>query len=57
MTLVRGQGLAKFIPHTVQDQGLVSYAYTNEGIISDVWYHDIVYFLLQDSCPDGMNGS
>ena len=57
MKLVRGQGLAKFISHTKQDQGLVLYAYTNESVISDFQYQDIVYFLLQDRCPNGMNGS
>ena len=57
MMLVRGQGLAKLISHTGVDQSLVSYAYTREGIIFDIWYQDIVYFLLQDKCSDGMNGS
>ena len=56
MALVRGQGLAKFIANTGVDQSLVFYAYTNEGIISNIWYHDIVYFLLQGKCPNGMNG-
>ena len=38
MMLIRGYGLAKLIAHTAIDQSLVSYAYTSEGIISNVWY-------------------
>ena len=57
MTLVRGQGLAKLIAHTETDQNLISYAYTTEGIISDIWYQDIFYFLLQGKCHIGTNGS
>ena len=46
MKLVRGKGLVKLISHTKQDQELVLHAYTNEGVILNVWYQDIVYFIL-----------
>ena len=57
MKLVRGQGLAKLIAHTEQERWLISCSYTHEGVISDIWYQDIVYFLLKDSFPNGMNSS
>lgn len=55
MKLVRGQGLTRMMVET--KQGLVCQMYTNEGIVTDIWYQDIVYYLLQNCSPDGLNGS
>ena len=57
MKLVRGQGLAKLISHTEQAMRLVSCSYTHEGVIFGIGYQDIVYYLLQDTCLNGMNSS
>lgn len=47
MKLVRGQGLTKMIVDN-EEQIIVSQVDTNEGIIIDVWYQDIVFYLLQN---------
>lgn len=31
--------------------------YTDKGIVTDIWYQDMVYYLLQNYFPDGLNGS
>lgn len=45
MKLVRGQGLTKMIVEN-EEQIMVSQVYTNENLIKDVWYQDIVFYLL-----------
>ena len=34
-----------------QKQMIVSQVDINQGVVTDVWYQDIVYYLLQDQCP------
>lgn len=55
MKLVRGQGLMKMMVQI--EQGLVCQVYTNEGLVTDVLYQDIFYYLLQNHYPEGLNGS
>ena len=71
MRLVRGQGLSKMIvdnqdgnkkefkfdDETNDDQKkmVVSQVDINQGVVTNVWYQDIVYYLLQDQCPSWMN--
>lgn len=40
-----------------QKKILVSQVYVDQGIIIDVWYQDIVYYLLQNQYPNWMNSS
>ena len=50
----------KFDDDTSKDEKkrmLVSQVDVNQGVITDVWYQDIVYYLLQNRCPDWMNSS
>ena len=35
-----------------QKRMLVSQVDVNQGVIIDVWYQDILYYLLQNRCPD-----
>ena len=57
MKLAREKGLEKLITHIEKEEGLISCSYTHEGIIFDVWYKDIVYYLLQDRFLYGMSSS
>ena len=43
----------------VQDQEkmIVSQVDINQGVVTDVWYKDILYYLLQNQCPSWMNSS
>jgi len=50
----------KFDDDTSEDDKkrmLVSQVDVDQGVIIDVWYQDIVYYLLQNRCPDWMNSS
>ena len=40
-----------------QKKMVVSQVDINQGVVIDVWYQDIVYYLLQDQCPKWMNSS
>ena len=40
-----------------QKRMVVSQVDINQGVIIDVWYQDIVYYLLQNQFPKWMNSS
>lgn len=40
-----------------QQKVMVSQVNIDQGIITDVWYQDIVYYLLQNQCPNWMHSS
>ena len=40
-----------------QKKIIVSQVDIDQGIIIDVWYQDIFYYLLQNQYPNGMNSS
>ena len=36
---------------------VVSKVDINQGVVTDMWYQDIFYYLLQDQCPKWINSS
>lgn len=40
-----------------QKKMVVSQVDINQGVVTDVWYQDIVYYLLQNQYPSWMNSS
>ena len=40
-----------------QKKMIVSQVDIDQGVVTDVWYQDIVYYLLQNQCPSWMNSS
>ena len=40
-----------------QKKIVISQVDIDQGVVIDVWYQDIVYYLLQNQCPSWMNSS
>ena len=40
-----------------QKKMVVSQVDINQGVVTNIWYQDIVYYLLQNQCPSWMNSS
>lgn len=55
MKMMQGKGFTNMIFDS--DLGLICQLFINEGVVTDVWYQDVVYYLLQNCCPKGMNSS
>lgn len=45
MRLVKGQGLTKMMDDN-EESSIVSHVYIGKGVVTDIWYHDIMYYLL-----------
>lgn len=55
MKLVRGQGLSKAMVDV--DKSITCQQYTVQSFTKDLWYTDLIFFLLNNICPNRMNAT
>lgn len=55
MRLVRGTGLSESMANA--GDNIVCQQYTTQSFSNDPWYADVVYLMLNNRCPEGMNST